>query len=297
MKLESFFDKANRGGTGIPGPPILYHYTSWDAAESILRSQRIRATAHDCTNDEAELTSADETIREAVRAAEETAQAAVTRRVLGLFLRTYEISRIGASRRAYLACFSTARDDSHQWDRYGNRGAGVCLGLRLFKIPSPRLAGITTSFMPVDYREDALREKVDKWLHRFVDAMDQAEDIERNWRLAIDSLNVSAAAWALCAKRAKWEPEQEVRAIYLAREGSRIIPVEEVRPDGSIKRYFPAPLTRLSRIPVEEFILGPCQDTNEGRRRALSLLTSAGYPNAESKIVVSTTMIPLKVPA
>jgi hypothetical protein len=86
MALETFFDKANRFGTGIRGPRVLYHYTSWEAAESILRSQRFRASAHDCTNDEAELASADATILEAVRAARENARGIVTRRPVAEFI-------------------------------------------------------------------------------------------------------------------------------------------------------------------------------------------------------------------
>jgi hypothetical protein len=54
LKIESFFDRASYG-TGIVAPPLLYHYTSWEAAEQIVRSQRFWATARDCTNDREEL--------------------------------------------------------------------------------------------------------------------------------------------------------------------------------------------------------------------------------------------------
>lgn len=109
MKVESFFDRAKRG-TGIPGPRVLYHYTNWNAAENIIRSQRFRATAHNCTNDPAELITADDVIVEAVQLAQATASG-MAARVLGLFLETYRYSKIGASPRCYLTCFSQTRDD------------------------------------------------------------------------------------------------------------------------------------------------------------------------------------------
>ena len=40
----------------------VYHYTTWSAVEGILLSQEFWATAHTCTNDPAELVSADDTI-------------------------------------------------------------------------------------------------------------------------------------------------------------------------------------------------------------------------------------------
>lgn len=293
ISLDALFDKADRVGTGIKGPRILYHYTTCQAAESILRSQQFRASAHDCTNDKAELASADATILDAVRQARENTQGILTRRVLGLFLDTYQDLRLGASRRAYLVCFSTTRDDPYQWCRYGARGNGVCLGLRLFGIPQPRIEGVATGFFPVDYRESHLRNKIHDWLQEFVATCDRAEDIEHNWRLAIDALNVTAAAWALASKQAEWEPEREVRAIFLAREGCRIVPVEEPQENGSIRRYSPVALTRLRRMPVEEFIIGPNQDASEGRTKALGLLEGVGYRQVERKVIISAAKLAL----
>jgi len=83
----------------------------------------------------------------------------------------------------------------------------------------------------------------------FVRDCDGAEDIEHNWKLAIDALSVSAEAWAIATKELKWMPEHEVRGIFLARSGRRIEPTEERRPDGSIKRYVAVPLTAHSGCP------------------------------------------------
>jgi hypothetical protein len=69
----------------VAAPKILHHYTSWAGAEGILRSQTFWATAHDCTNDEAELKSADGIIMEVAREVRRSTRGAAST-VLDLFL-------------------------------------------------------------------------------------------------------------------------------------------------------------------------------------------------------------------
>lgn len=285
MRFESFFDRAQYG-TGLRGPHILYHYTSWDAAEKIIRSQRFRATAHDCTNDKEELTYADTTILDAARALEQTSSG-IARRVLRLFLKTYEYTRIGATKRTYLVCFSEERDDPHQWCEYGANGTGVCLGLRLFGIPHPAIPNLATGFLPIQYGDRQLRDKLDAWYAEFVEMLKRVEDIEHNWRLSLDSLNATATAWALSTKGLRWKDEHEVRMIFLVREGKLVTSVSHERADGSVKRYIEVPLTRLRRMPIEEFIVGPNQDFAAAANRAVRLLAEAKYRNPEARVVPS----------
>jgi hypothetical protein len=292
ISLEAAFDDANRHGTGLRGPKVLYHYTTWEAAEAIIRSQRFRASAHDCTNDETELIAADALILASVRHLLESSQSVVARRVLRLFEEVYPISRLGASRRAYLTCFSQHRDDPGQWQRYGDNGAGVCLGVRLFGIDDPRIPGVTTSIMPVSYGEEPLRRKLAPWFAQCGHLLEIAADIEHNWRLALDALNTSAAAWAVCTKELKWADEQEIRMIYYARKGHRITPSEMVRDGGKVKRYVDFPITARTRMPVQEFIIGPDQDPEEGKARALRLFLEMRYFNPERKTVISNAVLP-----
>jgi hypothetical protein len=289
LKIESMFDRAKRARRRL-GPRVLYHYTSWEAAENIIASQRFRATAHNCTNDPGELLSADATIIDAFTAAQARASG-MTARLLRLFLKTYEHSRISASPRCYLTCFSETRDDPHQWCEYGARGSGVCLGLRLFEIPEPKVPALASLFMPVQYLESDWRAKFDKWLDAFVEVFSLGTDTEHNWRLAMDSLTVTTTEWALTAKLPKWSPEQEVRMIFLVREGSTVRPTEEIRPDGTLKRYLTVPVTALRRMPVVEIIVGPNNDPAVARERAIRMLERAGYPDPPSKVVLSNAAL------
>jgi hypothetical protein len=102
---------------------------------------------------------------------------------------------------------------------------------------------------------------------------------------------VTTSAWALTAKSPTWEPEQEVRMIFLVREGGSVQPTEEFRPDGTLRRYLPVPVTALRRMPVVEIIVGPNNNPVEARERAVEMLRRAGYPHPESKIVTSTAAL------
>lgn len=289
MRFESFFDRGHYG-TGLRGPHILYHYTTWEAAEKIIRSQRFWATAHDCTNDEEELVYADKTILDVARAVESTANG-MARRILHLFGKTYERTRIGAAKRVYLVCFSQECDDLNQWRDYGANGAGVCLGIRLFHIPVPAIPDLTTGIMPIQYGDQPLRAKVEAWQTQLVEALKPAQDVEHNWRLTLDALNVTATAWALATKDPRWKDEHEVRMVFFVRQGRRVTPASLVRPDGRVKRYIEVPLTRLSRIPVEQFIIGPNQDVDSGIERAVKLLADLKYPNPQDRVMRSAASV------
>jgi hypothetical protein len=107
----------------------------------------------------------------------------------------------------------------------------------------------------------------------------------------MDTLNVTTAVWALATKQTKWKPEQEVRMIYLAREGTRIAPLETTRPDGSIKRYLPVRVTARRRMPLREILIGPSQDAEAGREQVRRIFAATGYLNADSKTVVSAATL------
>ena len=186
-------------------------------------------------------------------------------------------------------CFSKQRDDPNQWRDYGQNGAGVCLGLRLFRIPEPRIPHIATSFLPVTYGDIELREKLDEWLDQFARMMERIDppDREETWRNALDTLNVTAAAWALSTKAPKWKEEHEARMVFLVRDGRTVAPTIRIRSDGSEHRYIAVPVTRLLRMPVEEFIVGADQDSAAGTARALRLLSDLKYRNPDRRVLVS----------
>ncbi len=119
LAVDRMFDGVVNDAFKVAAPKILYHYTSWSGAEGILRSQTFWATAHDCTNDEAELKSADAIVMEVARELRRNAKGAAST-VLDLFLDGYPRLQITQLRTVYLTCFSVARDDKEQWRKYAD---------------------------------------------------------------------------------------------------------------------------------------------------------------------------------
>ena len=109
IKIEQELDALVNSFASDRPPEVLYHYTTWGGAEGILASRKVWATAHDCTNDPAELHSADKTIlsvtRDLYSCFDPRAQAALTP-----FLDNYTKSHVTNLAPHYLACFSEARD-------------------------------------------------------------------------------------------------------------------------------------------------------------------------------------------
>src|SRR5271155_332278 len=104
---------------GRPPSPhkILYHYTGWEGLKGILSSRAFRSTAHDCTNDEAELKSADEIVMEVARVYQGRASG-LAADVFNMFLKNYRDTTV-AGLTMYLACFSSVRDNDKMWQMYG----------------------------------------------------------------------------------------------------------------------------------------------------------------------------------
>src|SRR5262245_5237555 len=126
LRLDRMFDVVVQDAFKVPPPEVLYHYTTWKGAEGILTSQTFRATAHDCTNDKAELVSADAIIMEVSTDLRNSVRGAAAA-ALGLFLQGYPKLQVTQLKTLYLACFSIAQDDKEQWQKYGDNGGGVCL--------------------------------------------------------------------------------------------------------------------------------------------------------------------------
>jgi hypothetical protein len=145
--------------------------------------------------------------------------------------------------------------------------------------------------MPVQYIESDWRAKFDEWLDAFIDVFALGADTEHNWRFALDSLTVTTTAWALTAKLPKWEREREVRMIFIVREHAFAQPTEELRRDGTVRRYLTVPVTALRRMPVVEITVGPRNDPEIARARAIQMLERAGYRDAASKVLLSAAVL------
>jgi Protein of unknown function (DUF2971) len=252
------FDNAVDAAFRRSAPGVLYHYTSWSGAEGILRSQRFWATAHDCTNDEAELRSADATIREVAADLRKNARGAAAA-VLDLFLEAYASLQITQLTTVYLSCFSLARDDKEQWRKYGDNGRGACLGIRVVDEPGPKHTDRGTALVQVDYSESSWRATLSENLKKICEVMERAAITQKNLELGLFALHRIAAFASIGAKHEKWASEQEYRHVTLLHKEAIVQPNERVS-GGRTIRFLPVPVRAdARRIALAEIIIGPNQ--------------------------------------
>lgn len=261
-------------------PATLYHYTSWGGAEGILKNQLFWATAHDCTNDPAELKSADAIVLRVAQRMKDQMTGSC-RGLLQLLINGLPTTNVASVARIYLACFSGARDKHSQWKAYGDGGAGLCLAIPTLAEPYPS-DDFDRAIVRVRYDEAEVADVVEKSIDRVCKVLAQClkQGVPRDNDTALYPLNalyrISGIA-ALAAKMPKWAPEDEWRVVAVVKPpGDR--PLKRTRLDGQTVNFIELPLRAVGhRLELVEVIVGPSQDPEEGHRRAAALLQQYGY--------------------
>ena len=127
---------------------ILYHYTDFQALDGILRCAQLRVNNVLNMNDSAEMRHfMNHLCAAAVERLEREGCAHRARELQALFR-----EEVHKEYSAFAACFSFHRDDAAQWERYGNRGRGVCIAFRREYLQ--RIARGGLSLQAVFYRSD-----------------------------------------------------------------------------------------------------------------------------------------------
>ena len=127
---------------------ILYHYTDFQALDGILRCAQLRVNNVLRMNDSAEMKHfMNRLCAAAVDRLEGEGSGEQARRLQALFR-----EELKKEYSAFAACFSFHRDDAAQWERYGNRGRGVCIALHRDYLE--RMARGALSLQLVFYRDD-----------------------------------------------------------------------------------------------------------------------------------------------
>ncbi|HEV2194036.1 MAG TPA: DUF2971 domain-containing protein [Candidatus Acidoferrum sp.] len=276
LALDRMFDGIVEESFKVGTPEVLYHYTSWSGAEGILRSRQFWATAHDCTNDEAELRSADEIIqRVAVDLRRRLYGAAAV--TLDKFLEGYPTLQISHLRTVYMTCFSLARDDKEQWRKYADDGRGLCLGVRILNEQPPEEADRATKIARVDYSEASWRETLTTEFLKILRVMERAQITQRNIELGLLALHRIAAFAAITAKRAPWEVEQEYRRVTIVHNEAAVEPKVRVSGSRSIRYLISDARANGKKVALAEIVLGPNQNADEAQKRLLKFLGDCGY--------------------
>ena len=262
------FDRFVDDSFKVNSPEVLYHYTSWSGAEGILRSRQFWATAHDCTNDGAELRSADEIIQQVARDLRARSHGAAAA-MLDKFLEGYPTLQISQLRTVYMTCFSVARDDKEQWRKYADDGRGVCLGVRILNERPMEETDRATKIARVEYSEASWRDTVTAEFMRILPVMERAKITRRNIELGLLALHRIAAFAAMTAKQPPWAGEQEYRRVTILHNEATVDPKVRMS-GGKVIRYLTADVrANGKKIALAEVIMGPNQNADQSlpRRR------------------------------
>jgi hypothetical protein len=278
LRIAEFFEQSVLSPGRVSPHRVLYHYTSFSGARNILSSQEFWSTAHDGTNDEAELASADSIVVEVAQDRRRQNSTGTAAKVLDAFLENYRDSMIAQMRTVYLSCFSIARDDESQWREYGDNGHGLCLGIRVLEEPPPKNTEVVSVTLEVDYSETSLRAWLADTFGNICSALARVQPSNSNCEEGLSALYRIAAYASIRAKREKWKSEQEVRHVTLSRHKTGVEPRERTSATGKVIRYLPVSVRDDGKlIALDEIIIGANQNTEEAREQLEALLASKGY--------------------
>ncbi|MCI8275955.1 MAG: DUF2971 domain-containing protein [Lachnospiraceae bacterium] len=245
------------GGEKGYGKAILYHYTDYQALDGILRQTQLRVNNVLNMNDAAEMSHFMSGLCSAVaKRLEEEKDFERAEMVRRLFREELKKEFFYSS---YAACFSLYRDDAAQWERYGNRGRGVCIAFRgefLEKIAVGEL-----SLQRVFYEDDMGEHNLAKVFYRLM--KQEKEPLEKSLLLKVAMRN----AWiqSVVFKHPSFSSEREVRLVLspFGKEYFDVKPCYHITIE-RIKKYYPLNLmTMCENIGigledlVEEIIIGP----------------------------------------
>ena len=248
------------GGMARYGGDILYHYTDFQAVDGILRQAQLREEDGD---------------REGA--------GQVRQRFREELKKEYS---------AFAACFSFHRDDAAQWERYGNRGRGVCIAFRREYLE--KMATGALSLQMVFYRNDmAGHPMVEEFCRLLKDGADlSGEEVRR----------AMCEAWACSVsyKHPSFRSEYEMRLVVspFEKEDLKVQPCYHVSKE-RIKKYYPLDLKAMcgkAGICLEdlitELIIGP--DSTQSAAIFQDYLRDNGRARLAERVSLSDC--PLRVP-
>ena len=236
--------------------PILYHYTDFIALDGILNGKVLRVNNVLNMNDSTEMALFVTGIFNAVE--KRFANDKNEKMVNNVRSTRDHILRHFYDYSMYAACFSEYRDDAAQWERYANRGKGVCLCFR--KSALEKMSGGVIRLSKVSYQDNMESHPLVEELYQYLQEHERPE-------YTFSQIEAVKEAWWNSAsfKHPSFSSEHEVRLILMpfAEPDFDLRPGYHVAGE-RIKKYYPLDLEQMCRnaqITIEdlivELIVGP----------------------------------------
>ncbi|MCC8061217.1 MAG: DUF2971 domain-containing protein [Clostridiales bacterium] len=264
---------------------ILYHYTDFSALDGILSNSELRLNNVLNMNDASEMLFFMNGLCRAVsarfRSEGDAERAEWTEKI---FSQEKEKEFVYS---AYAACFSQYRDDAAQWERYGNRGRGICIAFREKLLR--KMAVEPLSLENVFYQDDVGEHELAETLYQRIAQNGDLLSVSSGIR---ETLN---HAWAASAafKHPSFASEKEVRLVVSPFEQGFF----DVKPryhitKERIKKYYPLDLQKMCQIAdtcledvLVELIVGP--ESTQSVPILQDYLNDHGYARLRERVTQS----------
>ena len=264
---------------------ILYHYTDYIAFNGIMRDRELRVNNVRNMNDAAEMHLF---ISGIFRAVENQLEKEKASKKLEKFKELEEeLSKKYFDYAAYAACFSTYRDDASQWERYGNRGKGVCLGMDRSVLE--KMTGGAITLQKVYYQDDVESHPLVKKLHDLTLSEEVFSEDNPTLKAALAECWRNSASF----KHPSFSSEHEVRLVVMPYDAKSfdVKPRFHVAKD-RIKKYYPLDLDDMCRKAgssleelIVEIIVGP--ESTQSLPILRDYLEDLSFPNLSKRIFLS----------
>lgn len=267
------------------GKNILYHYTDFVAMDGILSNSELRLNNILNMNDASEMVlfmnGLCKTVSERFQSDGDRERAEWTEKI---FSEEKEQEFVYS---AYAACFSRYRDDAAQWERYANRGHGVCIAFREDMLR--KMAVEPMSLQKVFYQDEIGGHELVETLYQLIRRSESPFHMTREIR---ETLN---HAWAASAafKHPSFASESEVRMVVSPFEHGffKVQPRYHITKE-RIKKYYPVNLQVLCRMAdtkledvIVELIIGP--ESTQSVPILQDYLTDLGYAEMAKRVTHS----------
>ena len=233
----------------------LYHYTTFQALEGILRNREIWLGNLRYMNDRMEMRQFFHSLKETIKSEHPEYEEKIENLFKG------QIGRF-EGKTAYAFSMSKLCDDAAQWDRYSNSGRGVCVkfsaGTLLDRVKDKAV------LQPVYYSEDMSNHQIKAIIELFI----MNGKIWNGFK-TIDEVFENAWACSVAFKHPTFRAEDEVRIVSFPfpREGYFTGNLKYISSRDGLREYYPVKLCsdveRNYGGCIEEIILGPCSGVDK----------------------------------
>ena len=264
---------------------VLYHYTDYIAFNGIMRDRELRVNNVRNMNDAAEMHLF---ISGIFRAVENKLEKERAGKKLEQFKKLEEeLSKKYFDYAAYAACFSTYRDDASQWERYANRGKGVCLGIDRSVLE--KMTGGAITLQKVYYQDDVESHPLVKKLYDLTLSEEVFSEDNPTLKAALAECWRNSASF----KHPSFSSEHEVRLVVMPYDAKSfdVKPRFHVAKD-RIKKYYPLNLDEMCRKAgsgleelIVEIIVGP--ESTQSLPILRDYLEDLSLPNLAKRIFLS----------